>query len=189
MNASLYPAATVLPARRPAARPLLATLGGVAALIPLAVLLYAVLAVPEPGASQVMSVLLGYGAVALGFLGGLHFVAARPATLMVMDGEGVAVGGTPVVMAGGGRRRMALGLLPPLVGWAALIVPLLAPAEAALAVLALGFLASIGIEARSRRGGLELPALAGLRWTFCAIAAVALLVLLALRLLGYHLNF
>jgi hypothetical protein len=79
---------------------------GYAGLIPFAACAALLLAVPEAGLrSLVERVLLGYGAVILSFLGGVHW--------------GLALRGDP----GRGPRMLAVGVIPALVGWAALLAP------------------------------------------------------------------
>jgi hypothetical protein len=85
--------------------PWMATLG-YAGLVPFAACAVLLLAVPEAGLrSLVERALLGYGAVILSFLGGVHW--------------GLALRGDP----GRGPRMLAIGVVPSLVGWVALLAP------------------------------------------------------------------
>jgi hypothetical protein len=96
------------------ARPL-----GYAGLIPFAACALVMLAVPEAGTRDVAGrALLGYGAVILSFLGGVHW--------------GMVLRGASPQRAGG---LLAAGVVPSLVGWVALLLPF----ERAAAVLVAGF--------------------------------------------------
>src|ERR1700678_2441350 len=86
---------------------------GVAGLAPLLLCAIAALAVPDPRSAAWMAALLGYGAVALGLLGGVHWgLVLRAPEAGPRD-----------------RLRLALGVLPALIGWAALLVTLVLPSE------------------------------------------------------------
>jgi Protein of unknown function (DUF3429) len=86
---------------------------GYAGLVPFAACAVLLLAVPEAGMRSLCErALLGYGAVILSFLGGVHW--------------GLVLRGDP----GRGPRMLAIGVVPSLVGWAAL----LAPFETAVAI-------------------------------------------------------
>ena len=79
---------------------------GYAGLIPFAACAALLLAAPEAGLRSLCErALLGYGAVILSFLGGVHW--------------GLALRGDP----GRGPRMLAIGVIPSLVGWAALLAP------------------------------------------------------------------
>jgi hypothetical protein len=96
------------------ARPL-----GYAGLIPFVACALVMLAVPEAGTRDVAGrALLGYGAVILSFLGGVHW--------------GMVLRGASPQRAGG---LLAAGVVPSLVGWVALLLPF----EQAAAVLVGGF--------------------------------------------------
>jgi hypothetical protein len=105
----------------------------------------------------------------LTFLGGVHW--------------GFALGDE----AGRGERpRLVLGVLPSLIGWLALLLPLVFPAEAGIAVLIAGFIGIIVLDLQLRRAGFVPPGYMGLRWGL-TIAVVALLAtVLVLRLIGAH---
>ena len=79
---------------------------GYAGLIPFAACAVLLLALPEAGMRSLCErALLGYGAVILSFLGGVHW--------------GLALRGDP----GRGPRMLVIGVIPSLVGWAALLAP------------------------------------------------------------------
>ena len=92
---------------------------GYGGLLPFAVCALVMLAVPDAGTRHVAGrALLGYGAVILSFLGGVHW--------------GLVLRGASPQRAGG---LLAAGVVPSLVGWVALLLPF----EQGAAVLAAGF--------------------------------------------------
>jgi len=92
---------------------------GYGGLIPFAACALVILAVPDAGTRHVAGrALLGYGAVILSFLGGVHW--------------GLVLRGAAPQRAGG---ILAAGVVPSLVGWVALLLPF----EQAAAVLVAGF--------------------------------------------------
>jgi len=96
------------------ARPL-----GYGGLVPFVACAVVMLAVPDAGTRDVAGrALLGYGAVILSFLGGVHW--------------GLVLRGAAPQRAGG---LLAAGVVPSLVGWVALLLPF----EQAAAVLVAGF--------------------------------------------------
>lgn len=153
-----------MPTRLPAA--VLAL--GLASLLPFVFCGVAVLAMPDARADAWMQALLGYGAVVLALFGGVHW--------------GFALAAADVTPRD--RLRVALGVVPALIGWAALLVTLVLPADVGLGVLITGFAITVLSEARLYRGGLVPSGYMWLRWAH-SIAAVAILTgLLVLRLLG-----
>ena len=79
--------------------------------------------------------------------------------------------------------------MPPLIGWGALLVVALPLYEVALAVLIVGYIATLVAEMHWRRQGL-LPATSlWLRWGLTVVVVVVLVTTLALRLLGAKIIF
>ena len=141
---------------------------GLLGLLPFFGCALATVALPEPAAATWLMPLTAYGAVILAFLGGVHW------------GFVLAPGETP-------RRpglRLLLGVLPSLIGWAALLAPLLLPAEVGLAVLLAGFVATILTERYLARGGMAPASYLPLRWVLSVAVVLVLLATLSLRLLG-----
>ena len=106
----------------------------------------------------VVLALTAYGAVILSFLGGIHWGLA-------MAGTGSAVGDTPSF------RRLALSVLPSLIGWVSLLIP----AAFGLPVLAVAFAGMLFLDHLASRRR-EVPAwYLGLRWplTLAVIASIA----------------
>ncbi len=113
--------------------------------------------------------LAAYGAVILAFLGGVHWGFALP------DPSGR-----------GSRARFGLGVVPSLVGWVALLLAIAVDAEAALGLLALGFIGTTIVEARATKAGLMPRGYMTLRYGLSGVVVAVLVVVAALRLLGVH---
>jgi len=126
-------------------------------------------AMARDGESDRMLVaLVAYGAVVLAFLGGMQWGFALPA-------------GTDVRRQ---RWRLVLGVLPPLVGWLALLIALVAPGIA-LAVLTAGFIATAFGEHRAAGQDQSVPSgYLWMRWALTVVAAAMLITVLTVRLLG-----
>lgn len=142
-------------AERPLPAP--ARLLGPAGLIPFAGLAIGVWA-GWPGAGPA---LVAYGATILAFLGAVHW------------GLALAASG-PDQPADWGR--LGLGVVPALIAWVALLLPL----AAGLGLLAGAILTTALVESMAARAGLVPRAYLGLRWLLSAGAALSL----ALGLLG-----
>ena len=154
---------------------------GIAGVVPFIVLGIQALRPGDDAESQrYLLALVGYGAVVLGFLGGIHWgFVLHPAALP----EGM----TPDQRRDAGR--LSLGVLPSLIGWAALLTPLLGIPEVGLAVLIVGFIATVAYEARlADRSSLPAGYLA-MRWALSVIVLVVLVTVLALRLIGAKIMF
>jgi hypothetical protein len=113
--------------------------------------------------------LLAYGAVILAFLGGVHW------------GFVLAPADAPAFAA---QTRLALGIVPSLLGWAAVILATLGLAELGLALQILGFAATILVEHRWSSLGLVPPAYMRLRWALSVVVLMTLITVLSLRLIG-----
>ena len=153
-----------------------ALLLGLAGLLPFIGCGLMAVAVPEIQAVSWVFALCAYGAVVLAFLGGVHW--------------GLVLGGpedpaAPLQVA----TRLALGIAPSLIGWAAVLLALVTLGELGLAVLIVGFVAAILTESRLGRMGLVPPGYLWLRWLLSVIVLVVLVVVLVLRLIGAHIIF
>jgi hypothetical protein len=137
------PDATPIP---PLARPL-----GFAGLVPFAGLAVLSLA----GVAWAPAAIAAYGATILAFLGAVHWGFA----LRALPGEDFAA-----------APRFVLGVLPSLVAWVALLLPL----PAGLWLLALGILATAVVETAAARRGLVPAGYLRLRWWLSAGAAASL---------------
>lgn len=118
---------------------------------------------------RAMLALLAYGAVILAFLGGVHW------------GLVLAPAESPPFAA---RSRLSLGIVPSLLGWAAMILATLGLAELGLALLILGFAATVLMEHRWAGLGLVPPAYMRLRWALSLVVLMTLITVLSLRLIG-----
>lgn len=126
------------------ARPL-----GLAGLLPFAGLAALALA----GLPWAPHALRAYGATILAFLGAVHW--------------GLALRAPPAEQAAA-WARLGLGVLPALVGWAALLLPV----AAGLGLLAAAILGTAAVESRAAQAGLLPPAYLRLRWQLSAGAAI-----------------
>ena len=163
-----------------AARPVpgLAYVLGLAGLLPfLGAGMLSVRADPVAAARGLVA-LDAYAAVILSFLGAVHWGLA----LAEQPGGGTAYAAWP--LPGAQRARLALGVLPALIGWLALLLPAALPYWSGLLVLILGFAATTTIEARAARRGLMPRGYMRLRWLLTAVVVAVLTGVLVLRLLG-----
>jgi hypothetical protein len=154
---------------------------GVAGLVPFIGLGIAALATADGIASdRYLLALIAYGAVILAFLGGVHWgFVLHPAAL-------------PEGMDAGTRRdatRLGLGVLPSLIGFGALLTPLVGVPEVGLAILIIGFLATVATEARLSRRALVPGGYMTLRWALSVIVLIVLVVVLVLKLIGAQIIF
>src|SRR5271163_214028 len=148
--------------------PVLAILLGIAGLVPFIGCGLGAMA-GDGEADRMLSALIAYGAVTLAFLGGMQWGFALPA------------GSDPRRQ----RWRLVLGVLPPLLGWLALLVALLAPGWIALAVLTAGFIGTALGEHRAAGQDQTVPSsYLWLRWALTVVAAAMLITVLTVRLLG-----
>ena len=159
----------------------LAALGlGLLGVVPFIVLgIAAVSTTDAVQSARLLLALVAYGAVVLAFLGGVHWGFVLHPVL-------------PEGLSPDSRRdatRLGLGVLPSLIGWLAMLIPLLGLPEIGLAVLIVGFLATIVTEHALRRRGLVPPAYVAMRWALSIIVLVVLISVLALRLIGARLMF
>ena len=149
-------------------RPLhyLAIVLGVAGLIPFCVMGYLALGTEAQRAGDG---LVAYGAVILAFLGGVHWGFA------LQDG-------TPRA----DRARLALGVVPSLVGWVAVLFTIALTFDAAVALLIVGFAGVTIVEARARRAGLIPGGYMALRYALSGVVLTVLVIVLLLRIVGAH---
>jgi hypothetical protein len=129
---------------------------GYSGLIPFAAAAVALFG-PASWRGLALPALAAYGAVILSFLGGVHW--------------GLALRATPEE-APAAWPRLALGVLPALVGWVALLLP----ARPGLALLAAGVLAVAAVETAAARRGLVPRSYLGLRWALSLGAGACLLL-------------
>jgi hypothetical protein len=156
--------------------PLVAILLGVAGLIPFIGCGIAALGLDESSSQNMLWALIAYGAVVLSFLGGVHWGFA-------LDPRNIEQGGAPE------RLRLLFGVVPTLIGWVALLIPLALASWVGLGVLIAGFLGTAIVESRGVRRGLIHPSYMLLRWGLTAVVVAMLVTVMTLRILGQHVVF
>ncbi len=157
--------------------PPLALLLGMGGLVPfLACGLGSVVAGGAVPADRALLALVEYAAIILSFLGAVHWGLA-------LAGAGVAARGG-LERSGTERARLALGVLPALIGWAALLVSVAAAPAIALALLIAGFLATTAVEARAAADGLVPSGYMRMRWGLTLVVVVVLALVLLSRVSG-----
>ncbi len=118
-----------------------------------------------------MSALIGYAAVILSFLGAVHW--------------GLALG-TPAVWEGpaakSARHQLVLGVVPALLGWAAVLLMLMALPTLAVALLIAGFIVTAATESHWSGKGLLPEGYMTLRWMLSVCVVVILGGVLLIRL-------
>ena len=154
---------------------------GLAGLVPFIGLGIAALATRDDvDAQRYLLALVAYGAVTLAFLGGVHWgFVLHPAAL-------------PEGMSADERRdatRLGLGVLPSLIGFGALLMPLVGVPEVGLAILIAGYLATIVTEVRLHRRDPMPRGYMTLRGALSVVVLIVLVTVLALRLIGAKIIF
>jgi Protein of unknown function (DUF3429) len=154
--------------------PLLAILLSVLGLIPFIACGLAALGPDQVTADRMMSALIAYAAVTLAFAGGVHWgfelQSAQQDTFVQ-------------------RARLGFGVIPPLVGWIALLLPLVAAPWMSLIVLIAAYVGAVLVEHQAAGRGLLPPRYLWLRWSFTVVAVAMMVTVLTLRLLGQTINF
>ncbi len=154
----------------------LALLLGLGGLVPfLACGLGSVTAGGAVPADRALLALIEYAAIILSFLGAVHWGLA-------LAGPGEAGGAAGQDRAE--RARLALGVLPALIGWAALLVSVAAAPAIALALLVAGFLATTAVEARGAGDGLVPAGYMRMRWGLTLVVVLVLTLVLLSRISG-----
>ena len=126
-------------------------------------------------ADRALLALIEYAAIILSFLGAVHWGLA-------LAGPGGA--GSVAGRDGAERARLALGVLPALIGWAALLVSVAAAPAIALALLIAGFLATTAVEARAAGEGLVPAGYMRMRWGLTLVVVLVLALVLLSRVSG-----
>ncbi|HEV7268952.1 MAG TPA: DUF3429 domain-containing protein [Falsiroseomonas sp.] len=106
-----------------------------------------------PGAAPALA---GYGATILAFLGAVHWGLALRAPASERHAD---------------RARFGLGVIPALLGWVALLLPL----RLGLLLLALAILATAAVESLAARAGLLPESYLRLRWLLSLGAAASMI--------------
>lgn len=122
-------------------------------------------------AERALIALIDYAALTLAFAGGVHWgLALLPGTVRP-------------------SLRIGAGVLPMLVGWAAVVLAQMVAPTVALAVLILGYLATVLTEHRAAQKFLLPSRYVWLRWAFSLVAVIMMLIVLVLRGLGQTIVF
>jgi uncharacterized protein DUF3429 len=154
--------------------PWLAILLSALGLIPFIVCGLAALGPDLDTAARMLDALIGYAAVALAFVGGIHW------GLELQSDQRQR----PVSNA-----RLGLGILPLLVGWIALMLPLVAAPWVSLVLLIIAYIAAVLAEHEAGRRNLLPPRYLWVRWGFTVVAVAMLVTVLTLRLVGLTIRF
>ncbi len=134
---------------------------------------------PDPAtAEHMLTALIAWGALLLAFSGGLHWGLA----LCETEAEPPA---TPGNQPGVGRHtRIGLAALPLILGWVALLLPLVTAPSLALLLLIGTYIAVLVAEHHAARRFVLPSRYLWLRWGFTVVAVAMLTTVLTLRLLG-----
>jgi hypothetical protein len=156
--------------------PPLAILLGVAGLLPFMALGLGAVGADPVRALAAAEGLVGYGAVIMAFLGGVHwgFTLGEHDTLS---------GGVPARMV---RARLGLGVIPSLVGWAAILCGIVGHPAPSLIILVAGFIGLLVMEFRAEKRDLLPGDYLALRTVLTAITVAVLTAVLVVRMIGGH---
>jgi len=159
--------------------PILAITLGVLGLIPFLACTAGIVLFPaDLPAPNLVRAIIAYGAIILAFLGGVHWgFALEPAPPLATSGQHV-----PDRKPGPlDSKRLALGVLPSLIGWAALLVSYASSTLLAIILLILGFLGTTLVEAQAQRQGALPPGYMALRWMLSLVVLFCLVVVVLVR--------
>jgi len=166
--------------------PNLAILLGLAGLIPFIVFGLAAMSMANPvRGARMLAILTAYGAVVLGFLGGVHWGLAVVTEPPAPPSDTVQPAGAFRTA----RSHLLLGAAPPLIGWLALLLAAFNLADVALAVVIGGYVATIVAEHQAHRTGALPSGYMWLRWGLSVVVVAWLVTVLVLRLLGARMVF
>jgi hypothetical protein len=114
--------------------------------------------------------LVGYGAVILAFLGGVHWGFTLSET-----GDQTAV-----------RARLALGVVPSLVGWLAILCGIVGLPVSSIIVLIAGFIGTLVMEFHAQKRDLLPAGYLALRTVLTCVVVPILAAVLVIRMIGGH---
>jgi hypothetical protein len=127
-----------------------------------------------------IQVLVCYGAVILSFIGAVHWGFALRDTAHPVNGVPL----TPAVL-GAERQLLLFGIIPSIIGWAALLAMLhFALPALALFFLLAGFFLTIVVETIGRGRGVVAGNWLALRWSVSIVVLIVLLLVLFAVLTG-----
>jgi len=125
-------------------------------------------------ADRMLITLIAWGALVLAFTGGLHWG-------LVLREAGTA---PPAASNRQLHARIGMAVLPLILGWVALLLPLVAAAWLGLLLLIAAYLATLAAEHRWGRSYAWPTYYLWLRWGFTIVAVAMLTTVMTLRLLG-----
>lgn len=157
-----------------AAMPVLAILLSVLGLVPFVVCGLAALGPHAVTAARMLSALIGYAALVLAFSAGVHWGLELQA---------------PQQNRNLGWARLGIAAVALVVGWIAVVLPVVTVAWLALVVLIAGYVGAVLIEQEAAKRGLLPAHYLWLRWGFTIVAVAMLITVLTLRLLGQTIAF
>ncbi len=149
--------------------PLFAILLSILGLVPFIVCGLAALGPDPTVAARMMSALVAYAAVALAFAGGVHWgfeLQSRQEDVSVQ------------------RARLGLGVVPLVVGWIALLLPLVMASWVSLILLIAAYIGMILVEHQAAQRELLPSRYLWLRWSITVIAVAMMITVLGLHSLG-----
>ncbi len=149
--------------------PPIAIILGLAGLLPFVLCSLGALSLASDGSTRSLLALVAYGATILAFLGGVHWGFALDG---VVASERVQ------------RARFGLGVVPSLIGWAAMLVTFVGLPTTGLVVLTAGFVATTVVEAQAARRGLMPQRYMWLRWGLSLVVIVCLVSVILIRAFG-----
>lgn len=132
-------------------------------------------------ADRMLSALIAWGALVLAFVGGLHWG-------LVLHEAGIEPPG-PAAPARMRHARIGLAVLPLILGWLALLLPLVTAAWLGLLLLIVAYVAVLVAEYRAARRFVLPPRYMWLRWGFTIVAVAMMTTVLTMRLLGQTIVF
>ncbi len=143
---------------------------GIAGLLPFVLCSLGALSLSSDGATRSLLALVAYGATILAFLGGVHWGFA-------LDEGGMASDRVQ-------RLRFGLGVVPSLIGWAAMLVTFIGLPTTGLLVLTAGFVATTAVEAQAARRHLVPQRYMWLRWGLSVVVILCLVSVSLIRAFG-----
>ncbi len=140
-------------------------------LVPVVVFAFGAVGHIPDTAERMLVGLIDYAALILGFAGGVHWGLA-----LLPDQPRASL-------------RFGAGVLPLIVAWVALVVAQMVAPSVALAVLIIGYLATVLTEHRASRSSMIPRRYVWIRWGFSVVAAVMMVMVMVLRGLGQTIVF
>jgi hypothetical protein len=132
------------------------------------------LAAMGPDSDRMLTALITYAAAALAFTGGIHW------------GLGLQSGQKSTFAQ---RARLGLGGLALLIGWIALLLPLVTTGWLSLILLIAAYIAAVVAEQQAATRDLLPPRHLWLRWGYTVVAVAMMVTVATLRIFGETITF